>query len=275
MILRILLFSFFLPLATAHAQESGSGAVTESGAIVLTGSGRTASDILESLSARTAEESPPRSFTELMLPEKLTAARDAQENKIRERLLQLRRECHEALRRANRDTLPPTANRCMRGELLLEMNMLRKQKEEFARMPTLPPEAIAEVAHSTDNLIEAQATMIDGIDAGVFSTVDLLKEAKKNLHTQYRLPVRRAFLRARAERIHAWSALLASMLLPMISEDAESTTLARTLEAVDLHASAVRGTEDAASRSALEDAYQDIDTFKILLFKYINAQQEK
>lgn len=125
-----------------------------------------------------------------------------------ERSAELRSRCNEELRAANRDTIVSKAAQCLRSDLLLEITHRRKQGERFAAMHGVDPAVADAAVIGIDAWIGAASAVVDGVDAGVFATVDTLKEAKRNLHQTYRVPMYATFIRVRASRaLHLSQAL--------------------------------------------------------------------
>lgn len=202
--------SFFLWLllfapALASAQESGSMSgstlpAADSGAIL-----RERIDAL----LQDAPSISPLSRTTLLLPAKNIAAFQAETDRFRERRNALRNDCRETLRRANRDTWLRQALLCYRSDLLLEMNWLRKDRQQWATLPLLSETKRVQVLEHSDALIDAILAIIDGIDSGLFTQRELLEEAKHNLFSTYRSPYLNAVTHARADRLIVWISLFA------------------------------------------------------------------
>ncbi len=179
----------FLP-AAAFAQESSSGAVmTDTGALLI--------DRLESL----AEGAIP--LAEMAMTTKEREAWATEVKRYSERSAELRSRCHEEIRKANRDTIVSKAAQCLRSDLLLEATHRRKQRDLFANTAGVQEAIIGGATTGIDAWLDASAAIVDGIDAGVFTTVDALKTAKKNLHSTYRAPMQRAFVHVRIDHGHA------------------------------------------------------------------------
>jgi len=137
---------------------------------------------------------------DLSTPQKTKDAWTAEVKRYGERSVELRSRCHEEIRKANRDTIVALSAQCLRSDLLLEAGHRRKQRDAMNTALGADPGVAAGAVTGIDAWLSASTTVIDGIDAGVFMTIDMLKQAKKNLHDTYRVPMFRAFARVRASQ---------------------------------------------------------------------------
>ncbi len=163
-----------LPLLCS-AQDTGSGDV-------VTGSGETTMTVGGRLALLAEGGMFPERFT---MKDTVRSAWTAEVKRYAERSTELRIRCNEEIRKANRDTIASKASQCLRSDLLLEIGHRRKQHDNIAATPGityLPDESI-------NAWIDAATSIIDGVDAGVFTNVDMMKEAKRNLHETYRMPM--------------------------------------------------------------------------------------
>lgn len=179
------------------AQETPT---TDTGSTVIADSGSILMERLDVLAEGGA------SIDTLVPSDNLTASWAAEVQRYRERSIELRSRCHEEIRRANRDTIVAKSSLCLRGDLQLEIGHRRKQRDVLVETPGVsldPSEAI-------DTWIDAATAVVDGVDAGVFTTVDMLKEAKRNLHATYRRPMLLAITHARISYVRS---LIASVAL--------------------------------------------------------------
>lgn len=198
------------PLACAaqDAPASSTGAVAESA-----GSGA-------ALSARLDAVAEGAMAPEDLGPTDAAALSWATETKrYAERAADLRGRCREEIRNANRDTVVQRSGQCLRGDLTLEIAHRRKQREWLAAWNG----ADADVAEAADVGIEAwidaATAVVDGVDAGVFSTVDTLRQAKRNLHDTYRAPMFAAFARTRSSHLLAATRTLAASVRGALEEE--------------------------------------------------------
>lgn len=125
------------------------------------------------------------------------------------RMRQHLQDCHEELRRANRDQKVPVTLRCYRGRLMLELTWLRKQAQWIGEDKSVNVEVKKAAVDTTDALIEGIAAIVTGIDSNVYDDEAGLREAKTLLHSQYRLRQWTAVLHADGDRLLSWVLLLA------------------------------------------------------------------
>ncbi len=185
------------------AQETGSGDVmTDSGSI------------LRSRLAELAGGALP--LDELNPPAKAVAAWTAEVERYRERAQELRLRCREEIRSANRDTIVEKSAQCLRSDLLLEVTHRRKQLDYLLTMPTLMYDKEV-MEQSVESWADAAMAVVDGVDAGVFGTVEVLKQAKLNLHNTYRYPMLLNFTAHRGLRIWAHARSLAAVSMDLVS----------------------------------------------------------
>ncbi len=200
------------------AQETGSGDV-------VTGSGDTTVTMHDRLAALAEGGMLPERFA---IKDTARSAWTAEVKRYAERSTELRVRCNEEIRKANRDTIVSKASQCLRSDLLLEIGHRRKQQDLLAAMPG--------VANApTPNIsawIDAATSIIDGVDAGVFTNVDMMKEAKKNLHATYRIPMLAAITRSRIEVLGSAVRSLAFVVQSVEQEwrDADLTSIVACLE---------------------------------------------
>ncbi len=192
-----------------ETQGSSSGTTTvtvDSGAL-----------LLERLDA-VADGAAP--LKDLAMPEKARAAWTAEVQRYAERSGELRTRCHEEIRKANRDTIVSKSAQCLRSDLLLEITHRRKQADMFAALPGVDENVAEAVSIGVGAYVSAANAVVDGVDTGVFSTVDMLKQAKRNLDETYRRPMLRTFVRARASRGAALARSLAATVRTALNGDA-------------------------------------------------------
>lgn len=206
--IRFLLWLLLFAPALASAQESDS----MSGSMLPTAdSGAILRERIDSL-LQDAPSISPLTHTTLLLPAKNIAAFRAETERFRERRSTLRSDCRETLRSANRDTWLRQALLCYRSDLLLEMNWLRKDRQQWSALPLLSEAQRTQVLERSAALIDAILAIIDGIDSGLFTQRELLEEAKHNLFLTYRSPYLNAVTQARANRLITWISLFAGRM---------------------------------------------------------------
>lgn len=183
-------------IGSAHAQEAtGSGSQTEAPVVII----KTTEEILETILAASGALIV-EDRTLLLVQAQKQAAWDTASQRIKDRQARHRRECRESIRKANRDSLMSTGLQCYRGDLLQEIQWLREWKQYLALVPSIREPIKGEVNAKVDQLIDAQTTIIDGIDAQLFEHMESLEQAKRNLRTQYRSSYWLAVMKLRADR---------------------------------------------------------------------------
>lgn len=210
--------------AVCFAQETGSGEI-------VTGSGAVEPTLEDRLSALAEGASP---LKEAVLPEGERDAWTGETKRYAERSAELRVRCREEIRKANRDTIVKIAGQCLRSDLLLEITHRRKQREFVD----------GDAANTIDRWIDAATVVVDGVDAGVFTTVDTLKTAKRNLHDEYRAPMLATITQSRLETFDAIVRALAfetkaALATSNVDPDEVLAELVPCLETASVHATVV------------------------------------
>jgi len=258
MLLRRSLVLFFLFACAAPAAfAEGTTAETGTGA---------------ALDPWTMREERARTF-DVQKTELSTAVREAawiKWQKSRTKLTDHLDRCHFDVRHANRDTLLPVTMQCYKGQLVIELESLKRS----GTGPLTHSDALkAELAMKTTDLTGAIQTIMDGIDAKVFPTLATLKDVRKNLLTQYRQPYWLALTHARADEAFTGVAKIL-VSLRTASEDAtfaaavkEKTEEAMVcyLKAESFLAASTEATTIEASRASFEQARTTLATCSIIL----------
>lgn len=198
------------------------------------------------------------------LPEKpeafvqnVSSARTAwqqQKDRLTERWIEHRRDCRMQMRQANRDQIARVAADCYRADLLQELHLLTQRNDVLLSvLLASDADAAQSVRNAHEHLQDAMQAIIDGIDAGVFVSLQQLTTAKRNLAVQYRLPWLRsiAVLRAGQKR-----SLLLVQLQKLASID-ENTVDAPLLHTSLQCALDAIGKVDAVMRSFAWDDARD------------------
>jgi len=120
--------------------------------------------------------------------------------------------CHTQIRASNRDTLLPVTQQCLKGQLIIERDALKRDRAILEKMPGLTEPVRTALLQKIDALTDAIQTIIDGVDAHVFTTMTQLKDVRANLLTQYRQPYWLAMTQARADEAMTWIAHLLTSL---------------------------------------------------------------
>lgn len=150
------------------------------------------------------------------------------------RRLEHRVACRERMRKANRDEQVRTAATCFREMLALELAVVRKERTLVASFSWIPDASRMRPLAATDELISALQTIIDAIDAGIYTEILELEDAKARLHEKYRLPRMAAMMTLEAERDRAWNALFALRIQQMLENGLDvSEAYDRLLPAID------------------------------------------
>lgn len=178
----------------ASAQDANTGSlITETGGTV-----RTTREVTDTIRALIPGRDPQELDDVLVSPQRQKEWEN-ESAAARNRQAQHRRDCREAIRRANRDQLMDRVLSCYRSDLLQDVNILRKQTQHFNAVPLLDPVIHAEATGSILDLIDANMAIIDAMDTGVFDGESDVREARRNLRANYREPAWLAFTRLRAD----------------------------------------------------------------------------
>jgi len=183
---------------SASGSLAGSGTTTASGTTV-----RTSADIIADIRAL-APLRTPQKLKDVMVPELKLKAWENESAVARARLWEHRSECREAIRKANRDQVMDRVLTCYRSDLLQDINILRKQSQYIGAIPTIDPLLRAHATGTILALTDAEMTIVNAIDTGLFEQPESVEEAKRNLRTNYREAYWTATTRLRADRELTW-----------------------------------------------------------------------
>ncbi len=189
-----------LPLL-CNAQEAGTGSLAGSGAIV--------DPVQEYLRRLDTLANGALPLKQIGFKESARAAWIAEIKRYSERSTELRVRCHDEIRKANRDTIVDRSALCLRSDIQLEISHRRKEREMLEAFRGMDPGVLERAQGAIDTWIDAATSVIDGVDAEVFSTVDTLKQAKRNLHTIYRRPMLTALAETRTAGVETYVHALA------------------------------------------------------------------
>ncbi|MDD4628789.1 MAG: hypothetical protein PHE68_05350, partial [Candidatus Peribacteraceae bacterium] len=221
MLLRRSLFVFALLVCTTPvAFAEGTTAKTGTGAV---------------LDPWTIREERARTF-DVQKTELPTAVREAswiKWQKSRTKLSDHIDRCHFDVRHANRDTLLPITMLCYKGQLVIELESLKRSGTgPLTHSDTLK----AELAQKTTDLTGAIQTIMDGIDAKVFPTLVALKDVRKNLLTQYRQPYWLALAHARSdEALTGTAKILVSLRAASLDSDLPAASIEKVTAAMNCY----------------------------------------
>jgi hypothetical protein len=122
----------------------------------------------------------------------------------RERRSEHRGTCAEDLRSASKYTKFPVALRCYRADLVLNAELLRKERTYLEQMAGVSETTRALALTRTDLLADSIAALVTGIDSDVFETLEDLVESKQNLLKNYRTPQWLAVNQMKANQLATW-----------------------------------------------------------------------
>ncbi len=122
-----------------------------------------------------------------------------------DRRTELRDTCSRDFRAASKFTKFSTALRCMKADLLLEEERLRKRTAYMGTMLGVNEDTRALALTRLTLLGDALRAIVTGIESDVFVTVEDLLESKGNLFANYRAPARLLLVKLRAEQLRTWA----------------------------------------------------------------------
>lgn len=217
-IVSLVLLSGTSPL---HAQETTN---LSGSSVIQSESGRTLLGVLNAIQKTLTHEKDVSPVT-ITIPMAVMQEWQSEAARMRQRQLQNRSDCSTAIRRANRDTLMGTANRCVRNELLLETTLLQKQQEYINALP-LSDETVRTNLHDPFlRFRDASTAIVNAIDAGLFQQMDTLRQTTRNLHTQYRQTLNQARALVSLERERTWMLTLARNMRSVQTADPANAAL--------------------------------------------------
>jgi len=177
--------------------------------------------------------------------------------------------CALDVRSANRDTLLPVTLQCYKGQLLIEQESLKREREVVTLWPGLSDATKTGHLQKIDALLGAITPVIDGIDAKVFTTIVAFKDVRANLLIQYRQPYWLSASHLRAQAVHTWLAHLLILIQPL-SIDATLTpaALQKLQEALTCYESAESSLEAAEAAADIAAAHQ---AFSLAVTKLVSC----
>lgn len=188
---------------------------------------------------------------------------EAERKRLEVRKAELRAKCREEIRKANRDTILAKSEQCFRGDLLEEISLHRKEQAYIASLPGIDANVQAAFQDALKKLIDAEVAVVNGVDTGVYASVELLQSAKRKLRDQYRVPYRTALFHLSTDRQIPWLAWHADQLEYLLSEKPETDAQG-----------AVTCMEEAvhmASASLVSDATTALETLRATLAKNLEC----
>lgn len=230
------LFLAAIPVAVFAA--SGTGTTTGSGT-THTGSGAvtvedTGALVLQNLHALSSSlQDHPIWEAVPMLPQSKTDGWLSDVDRYRQRSVALRAQCQDEIRRANRDTIMQKSLACLRGDLMQEMTFLRQEKAYILSLPGLTPAVESGATVNIDALTDAEMTVVNAIDSGLYTQIDPLKDVKQKLTMQYRTPAWLSMLQVKADRNLTWIHYVSERLNDILTDGTATPLLqSSALEAV-------------------------------------------
>jgi hypothetical protein len=202
----------------AFAQDAGTGATTGSGTV--TGSGevvRTTEDVVQTIREHIPNRNPKR-LRDVVVPDAKQKGWEKDIADARTRLASHRRDCRESVRRANRDQVINTLTNCYSGNLQQDMFMLRKHLMYVQAIPTLDPVTRSNATGALLKLIDAEQTIVDAINTGLFTSQEALEQAKKNLRLNYSVPYWASMTKLRADWELTWVTFMVKNIEERLAE---------------------------------------------------------
>jgi hypothetical protein len=193
--------------------------------------------------------------------------------------------CHNTIRAANRDTIVKQASTCLRGDLQLHSSFLRKQSQHVLDLPQLNASTRSGAILAINNLISAEMTISDAIDAGVYTSVENLDDAKAKLRDQYRSPYWLSLIKIQANTKLTYIGLMLKRLSDILSENNSTPLIEKsTLQALSCLTSSVTAYQGIRSSSgaviaenSLSDANKALPSCKdaVWTVAHLKSRQEQ
>lgn len=148
--------------------------------------------------------------TQMMTGRKAQDASYDAESALRSKRAGARNSCRDRLRKANRNERLGVLLLCVKQDFGATLETIRKRQDGLGSRAGTSADTTSLIRGRGDLLIDALSTIIQAIDAGVYSNEDELIEAKNNLRDKYMLPYQTLLPRSDTE--HALAGI-AHMLL--------------------------------------------------------------
>ncbi len=233
----IAVMAIFFLVPTALAAETGSGATapTDTGALLQDTFTRLHRDLLL------------YQFTEkTQLQGDATAKAETKriEDLWRKRKAEARERCREQLDVTITSRRFQTLARCFRDDLALDKSYYDRRLESISDDVSLSEKARIRLESKLEDLVDAQATLMDGVDGGIYGTQEQLLDAKHKLLELYLRPLWATDTQARADRALGWLAILTDDLEMLARQQSDSTRTGVLYTAAECLA---RGADDLLS----------------------------
>ncbi len=215
---------FATPAFAEDATGSGTVAVVDSGAII-----QEHISVLAGLLG-----SPlPSDGAQVFLSANKQKSWEEELGRYKQKIASFRATCRATIRKANRDSLMSQSSACFRGDLLLQVSFLRKQQIYISSLPGISEQTLSGATFAINNLVDAEMTIVDAIDAKLFQTMDDLTNTKQKLLTQYRAPYWLALSKIRANQQLTIISLMLKRTIDMVTDGMDTPLLQKsTLEAL-------------------------------------------
>lgn len=167
--------------------------------------------------------------SEYLMSRKAVESAFTTEAMLRQKRAELRRDCREMLRKANRDQRLTRLSDCMKDDLHMTLEMVTARGTSIAAAAGVQGDVKELIAARNALLRDALDTIITALDAGVYTEEEGLFEARDNLLEKYFKPYA-AFL----PQVHARHALswISHLLVRLDSLKKSSTLSEQVLEKI-------------------------------------------
>ena len=170
------------------------------------------------------------------------------ETTLRQKRAELRRDCRETLRKANRDQRLPRLSDCMKDDLQKTLEMVTARGTSIAAAAGVQGDVKELIAARNELLRDALDTIITALDAGVYTDEEGLVEARNNLREKYFKPYAALLPQLHAEHALSWI----SHLLVRADSLKKSGTLSEQVLGKVVEAEACLFTEEDSLSQAID-----------------------
>lgn len=252
--------AWIIPAASFAAEGSATGATLQ--------------ERMQTMLTRLEKRIPENTASLLPDPAKKKSW-DAERKRHAERLAELRKKCREEIRKANRDTVVEKSGQCFRSDLLEELALQRKEETYVLSLPGTDAKKQAEYQTAIDALMDAEVAIVNGIDTGVYVTVESLESAKEKLKFQYRVPYWTALFHLMSDRQLPWLAWHIQGLGPLLADRPETKAeeVVRCFEDAVNVAYNSRGSESSVALDSLRGTLAMSRECAILLGNLIKTEE--
>lgn len=142
--------------------------------------------------------------SDYLLSRKVIENAFTREENLRTKRAELRAECREDIRKANRDQRFHRISGCMQEDLSLTLEMIAARGTGIAAIAGVSSDLKKLIIARNELLQDAVETIVMAIDAGVYSDEEGLLEAKDNLREKYVKPYTSLLPKMHAEHALSW-----------------------------------------------------------------------